>query len=363
MRWIVPCALVALAGCGKLPGGRTSTGGAYDWPARPVVVAPDVVAARIQTPPIGATPLIPGKILPPIVRGPAQVDGYLQGDAKVDVLWIVDNSGSVNNERERLARQFDRFLSALVAGRVDFHVGVTSTDLSFETGDGGRLRGPVRFIDRSTPDPRGAFRAAVDFPMSDVPLEEALAAMHLALSPPNSIGANAGFLRDEAALAVIVVSDEDDNSLGPLGFYKRFLQGIKGPGRDANISFSAVAGPVPDGCVAPGDEDIFGADAKPSPRYQELVDATTGIFASICSADFAPFMDELAAALTALRRAFGLSAPPVVSTIRVLVDGRVVPRDPINGWTWRPAERAVVFEGNFVPPPSATVEIRYDVSL
>ncbi len=347
-------------GAGGLPG---TTGGAYDWPARPRVIAPDVVAPGLSTPDVARPRIVPGKLLPPIVRGPRQIDAYQQDAARVDVLWIVDNSGSLNTERMRLAAQFDRFIGVLVAGGIDYHVGVTSTDMSNTTGDQGRLRGPQRWIDRSTPDPRAAFRAAVDFPMSDVALEEGLSAMVAALSPPNTVGANVGFLRPEASLAVIVVTDEDDGSLGPLGFYRRFLLGSKGPGREANVSFSAVAGPGPDGCIPAGEEQIFGAEADFGERYIDLVEETGGLFESICNANLAPFVEQLALRLTGLRRMFPLSAPPLVSTIRVRVDGRVIPQSATSGWTWSATERAVVFEGSFVPPPSSTVEIQYDVAL
>lgn len=355
--------ITALAAACDSPGGRTGTTlGAYDWPARPAVISPQVVAPVLTTPDIARPRIVPGQLLPPIVRGPRQVDGFDQDAARVDVLWIVDNSGSLNTERVRLAAQFDRFIGVLIAGGIDYHVGVTSTDMSNTTGDQGRLRGPLRWIDRSTPDPRAAFRQAVDFPMSDVALEEGLSAMVAALTPPNTVGANTGFLREDASLAVIVVTDEDDGSLGPLGFYRRFLLGLKGPGREANVSFSAVAGPAPDGCIPPGEEDVFGAEADFGERYIDLVQETGGLFESICNADLAPFVEQLALRLTGLRRIFPLSAPPLVSSIRVLVDGRVVPQGA-SGWTWDAAERAVVFEGSFVPPPGAMVEIQYDVAL
>lgn len=362
-RALVVGLVVGLCACDG-GGGRTpATLGAYDWPARPRVIEPAVLAPGVATATIARPRLIPGALLPPIVRGPHQVEAYTQDGARVDVLWIVDNSGSLNTERMRLAAQFDRFLSVLVAGGIDYHVGVTSTDLNPNTGDQGRLRGPSRWIDRTTADPRIAFRRAVDFPFSEVSLEEGLAAMVAALSPPLSIGANAGFLRDDAALAVIVVSDEDDGSLAPLGFYRRFLEGLKGPGREANVSFSAVVGPRPDGCTPPGEEAIFGADADAGERYLDLAQQTGGLVESICNADLAPFVEQLARRLTSLRRVFPLSAPPLVASIRVRVDGRAVPQSDTNGWRWLAAERAVAFSGSFVPPPGASVEIDYDVAL
>ena len=332
-------------------------------PANPVVVRPKLNPPVIGSAPVGRGRIRPVPMLPPIVRGPQQIDVFIQEDAVVDVLWVVDNSSSLSNERDRLATQFNRFLSVLLAADVDFHVGVTSTDLTFR-GDGGRLRGPSPVIDRNTPNPALAFREAVRFAEDEqIVLEEGLAAMESALSPPNSTGANAGFIRGEAALAVIVVSDEEDGSLGPVGHYIRFLRGVKGPGREVNVSLSVVAGPLPDGCVPPGEAQIFGAEARAAERYIAVAEASGGLVESICAADFAPFVQTLATTLAGLRRFFPLSAPPDVDSIEVTVDGARVQQSETNGWSWHPDERALVFTGVSVPPPGAEVLISYDVRL
>jgi hypothetical protein len=254
-------------------------------------------------------------------------------------------------------------LGVLLGAQVDFHVGVTGTDLSL-TGDRGRLRGPVPWIDRTTLDPVSAFRAAVTFPDDrEIALEEGLAAMETALSPPLTNGANLGFLRERAALAVIIVSDEDDGSLGPTAHYVRFLAELKGPGRDANVSLSAVVGPLPDGCVSPGEERIFGADAKEGERYIEVAEASGGLIESICTADFAPFVESLATSLSGLRRFFPLSAPPDPSSIEVRIDGVRVSEGQASGWSWSPQERAIRFSGASVPPPGSEISISYEVRI
>ena len=332
-------------------------------PVRPVIVRPVVVPARVEPAPVGRTVIRSAPLLPPIVRGPRQIDVYTQDEAIVDVLWVVDNSSSLNNERNRLAAQFDRFVSVLLAAQVDFHVGVISTDLSDPT-RAGVLRGPVPWIDRATRNPRAVFADAVTFPNDEtVVLEEGLEATEIALTPPVADGPNRGFIRAEAALAIIVVSDEDDGSLGPTAHFVRFLKSVKGPGRSVNVSLSAVVGPLPDGCYSPGEEHIFGAQAKEAERYIEVAEATGGLVESVCAADFAPFVETLATSLAGLRRFFPLSAPPEPDSIEVRVDGVPVARDDTNGWTWLEDERAVTFNGAGVPSPGAELQIAYDVSL
>lgn len=358
------CALISVFGCdcgGKEGDEHLKSGRPHR--VLPRVVAPEVLPAEVAEASLGQSMLGPILLLPPIVRGPRQTDAYIQEQAVVDVLWVIDNSGSLSNERGRLATQFNRFLSVLVSANVDFHVGVTSTDLNSPSADQGRLRGTPRWIDPQTSDPASVFARAVFFPVQvEIRLEEGLAAMAAALTPPLVNGFNAGFLRENAGLAVILVSDEDDGSVGRADQYIRFLKSLKGPGREVNVSLSAVVGDQPSGCVSPGDERIFGAAAKAGDRYIEVATETGGLIESICSANFAPFVETLANTLAGLRRFFPLSAPPNAQII-VTVDGRRIPEDAATGWTYDEARRGVVFEGSYVPEPGAEVRIEYDIQI
>ncbi len=357
-RWAASLLLV-LSACNC--GGGERVGRRRGEPIHPEVVTPKLTIPMESPAAVAPPKLLPVTLRPPIVHGPRQTDAYMQDQAVVDVLWVVDDSGSMNDKRMRLADQFDVFISILISADVDYHIGVTSTDLT-EVGDGGRLRGPVPVIDRMTPNPADAFRAAVTFSAtSQVALDEGLGAMVRALTTPNITGPNAGFLRDGAALAAIIVSDGSDESIGPTEFFTRFLKSLKGPGRDVNTSLSAVVGDLPDGCTPAGEAHVFGAKAKPGVRDTEVAMATGGIIESICTADFGPFVNQLATRLSSLRRFYLLSAPPKEATIEVRVDGVLVMRDPVNGWTYLPAQRAIRFNGSSIPRPGADIQITYDV--
>lgn len=87
---------------------------------------------------------------------------------------------------------------------------------------------------------------------------------------------NAGFIRDEATLFVIFVSDEDDNSDGRISYFYRVFETLKGAGNEGLVSLSAIVGP-PDidgggtilgGCVPDGAEERFRND--PGTRYVAL---------------------------------------------------------------------------------------------
>ncbi|RMG19810.1 MAG: VWA domain-containing protein [Deltaproteobacteria bacterium] len=326
----------------------------------PVEVSPAIHRAADQ----GRVRLLRPDLLPPEIRGPTQIDGFVQDDAIVDILWVVDNSGSMDNERARIAAAFQRFIASLDSEQVDYHIGVTTTDMR-QTGPGfrGELIGPPTVISRDTPDPVGTFTDHVTLPPSRVEDEQGFAAALAAVTEPMRSGPNAGFLRDEADLAIIVVSDEDDGSLGEPEHYVRRFRSLKGPGNEDTVTFSAVIGDVPDGCVSPGDENILWADAEPGVRYEKAAALTGGIVASVCSASFDRTLERLGLAFSGLRRIFPLSAIPIESSIRVEVDGVPIPRNPMTGWGYDAATRSITFLGRYVPPPGAEILIRYDLDV
>jgi hypothetical protein len=188
--------------------------------------------------------------------------------------------------------------------------------------------------------------------------------MKIALDTAVPGGANDGLLRPGAALAVIAAANTDDESFGEVGYFARYLKGIKGKGNEELVTFSALGGPGPadGGCTPPGDAQIFGSFVPATPRLQELAQETGGIFESICDeAGFNGSLEQIALNIKTLRRYFPLSAPPNPETISVTVNGQPVAQDPQGGWQYLANVNAVAFLGSYVPEPGAAVVITYAV--
>ena len=164
----------------------------------------------------------------------------------IDILFVVDNSGSMQEEQAALAAAFPEFVAML--GRIDggmpnVHLGVVSTNVGSGGVSIGGCTTPVRPEGDDGALLTGACAGIADSYLSDVALadgsrevnytgtlaeqfscitalgttgcgfEQPLEAMRRALSP----GRNPGFLRPDAALAVVFVGDEDDCSAQPGG--------------------------------------------------------------------------------------------------------------------------------------------------
>ncbi len=272
----------------------------------------------------------------------------------VDILWVVDNSGSMEQEQEKVADGFAAFIQYFLALELDFHMAITTTDTD-PTGARGAFVGATRILDPATPDLVNTFMANAQVGIDGSGDERGLEAARLSLSEPNASGANAGFLRPDALLAVIIVSDEEDVSADPVDTYVNFFRSLKA-NDPARVSLSGIVGDVPNGC------ENSEAHADPGVRYHQAIQALNGIAGSICADDFTAILDSLGSLISGMTVALELKHEPTAESIRVRVDGVEVPNDPLYGWTWSASQNAIVFATPAAPEECARIEIDYVVS-
>ncbi len=284
-------------------------------------------------------------------EGSLQVDTFSQKtSAKIDILWIIDNSGTMIQEQANLANNFDAFIEVVENSSVDYQIGVISTDME-NIAFAGKLQGNPRII-QAGPDARTQFAANVQVGIDGAGKEKGLEAAYMALSEPLLSGYNAGFLRHDAALAVIFVSDEDDKSFNVVNFFHRTFETLKGAGNENRVVGGAIVGDRTDGCSGAG------GTAAPGERYHDLVQAMGGSVGSICEGDFSNTLNQLGLTVAGLDRRFSLSdESPEVASIVVKVDGVEVAENRDTGWTFE--NGSIFFSGSYVPPPKAVIEVSY----
>ncbi|RMG15735.1 MAG: choice-of-anchor D domain-containing protein [Deltaproteobacteria bacterium] len=285
-----------------------------------------------------------------------QVDQFQQlSEPMVDVLWVVDDSCSMSEEQNNIANNANTFLNRALNLMTDFQLGVVTTDMT-DPNKSGRLQsrnGRPKIITRSTPNPAAAFADNVRQGTFGDATEKGLDATHAALSDPliNDPAANAGFLRDDAKLVVIAVSDEEDSSTPPVDFFVDFLKNIKGYRNSDLMSFSAIVGPEPSGCSSADGDAVAGT------RYLEVARRTGGLERSICSNNWGQIADDLGLDAFGAKSQFFLSREPIPSSIVVRVNGSTVPS---SDYSYDAPSQSVIFDPTAVPPQGATVEVEYD---
>ncbi|MBS2032985.1 MAG: choice-of-anchor D domain-containing protein [Deltaproteobacteria bacterium] len=351
---------------------------------QPPAVQQDAVSVEVQTQEL-ATPYV----VTLEGRGDTtaiQTDTYRQdAQPKVDVLLVVDDSGSMETKQQALATNFQSFIQFAVNQQVDYHIAVTTTSTGADpsvtcgTTNGDPNNGSIavcgtfapddssrpRVLTNTTPNLEQIFAQNVAVGTWGSGTEMGFEGAYEALSPPNITGANANFLRDDANLAIVAVSDASDQSPQPYDFYKNFFLNIKGFSRQNAFSFSAVSSttdtppPTSWGC------DYDGTNAVPNP-YQQMAQDTNGIFQEICTDDWATSLRQLGQSAFGYRTTFFLSETPDTSyPITVAVDGVDLPAVGANGAQhWFPptgSQNAITFAPLSVPEPGSTLTITYHV--
>jgi len=144
------------------------------------------------------------------------------GDKKVDILFIVDNSQSMEEEQAKLKDNFRAFIEALTEaknGVKDYQIGIVTTDADAPNESGkfqakGKNPKILKSLSENITKDKliNYFVANVIVGALGSSYEKGLEAMQKALSPAMLKGHNKGFLREGAVLAVIFVADEDDCS-------------------------------------------------------------------------------------------------------------------------------------------------------
>ncbi len=329
--------------------------------AVPQVAPPKLSPIELRPATVDPQVLTRVKVVDPQLVDATQTDLLKQSDGVVDILWVIDDSGSMSNERKILVGNFNRFVQELQNLKVDFQMGVTSVSAL----DLGKLRGTTPIIKNTTPNLREVFEANTTFLASRARWEQGLRMAQFALTPPRTDpgGTNAGFIRPQAALAVIVVTNEDDSSFATPDYYARAFKSLKGKGNENLVTYSTIGGPTPNGCTPPTEAGLYGSLASPAFRYSEVATRTGGVVGSICDLSFEQTLIKIAQALNTLKRVFPLTIKPLIASVRVsVIDGATVTaiaQDPVRGYQYKADSNSIVFLGTYVPPPGSTVRIEY----
>jgi hypothetical protein len=152
----------------------------------------------------------------------------------IDILFLIDNSMSMKEEQDNLRKNFPvltRVLKDLPQGLPNVHIAVVSSDLGagllndvpgcVGDGDRGRFQNTPRagsYLSAVGPDRNfdgdivQAFACIAALGTGGCGFEHQLQALRAALDPELMPEENRGFLRENAVLAMVLLTDEDDCS-------------------------------------------------------------------------------------------------------------------------------------------------------
>ncbi|MFT4624393.1 MAG: hypothetical protein ACI8PZ_003052 [Myxococcota bacterium] len=256
-------------------------------------------------------------------------------DRPVDLLFAMDQSCSMEDTLDELSGAFPEIFGVVQAATADWHIGVVTVDEGCFNGG---------YFDASEKDPVSRFDRAMGIGggLFEERSESLLQLSAIAALQDKPEGCNEGFIRPEALLHVVVMSDEREQSGDPAG-YRGYLEDMKVESHlltiSAIVDVSASCG------VGDADDGAAG--------YLEAVEATGGLALDLCDPAWVDRAAGLGnASLTAQRR-FPLLAPPVVDSLEVWADGA----EAGAGWEYDPADNAVLIDATL--DDASDIELRY----
>jgi len=234
--------------------------------------------------------------------------------SEVDIVWIIDNSGSMDKYQQQVIKNTSEFIQNFTAdSRLHWKMGLISTDVSqvpyvgFTEADK---------LDWNTADATTKFQAAVGRLGTGGSIDEqsfAPFAKHITAFP--------NFLRPNAHLAIIMVSDEPEFSSNytAQSFYS-FLTGLKGENASKVLTYGVFPLPTATGSC--------GYSYRPGDKYYDFMEISHGKAFDLCAANFGPNLaamgEDLVNHLTVLNPVIPVEHAADLKTISVSHKGKVL---------------------------------------
>ncbi|WPU67065.1 hypothetical protein [Peredibacter starrii] len=263
---------------------------------------------------------------------------------KLDIVWIIDNSGSMSDEQEALGDNFSAFIEDFITKDVDFKMAITTTDTSSSSKKGQMVYGSDTKLTSAKAKLNEAqfmrdFKSLVRVGTSGSGYEKGLEASEGFMQKYAS-----SWVRPDAYLAVVVLSDEEDQSSKSVKAYTDYLK-----------SFKSEAGLVKMYSIVDVGMSNVGSNGVTT-GYQRYADAsknTAGIVADIRD-DFYKSLDDMGESIIKLLDSFALANEPVPGTLKVYVNGV-----ESSNYTYDAATHSIKFDQGNLPPVGAEITVTY----
>ena len=310
----------------------------------------------------------PNEAAPQVKPQSAFIAAEVQYTPKVDILFVIDNSLSMDPHQDNLRRNISKFVHEFDQdATVDFHIGVVSIyDRITIQADKenyypiGKLRPlvdstkpgqaiPGTYVSRKTPNYTqvlgdslvlGTTPPSRNGPEFEEMLSPVLPAIDATVNP--------GFIRPDAHLAIVFLTDADDSSLISEGQLVAGLIAAKGGNKNLISTYGALS--YGDCQRDYGLRGKKGAPDRNPVKMFNFLHQSNGHLYNLCSANFGA---DLAAAGTEIERHATEALPvrvklarlPEYGSLQVRIAGQKTLLPAGDAWTYDVATNSVVLNG------------------
>jgi hypothetical protein len=278
----------------------------------------------------------------------------LQGETKVDILWTIDNSGSMGSYQQALISESKTFINDFVnKGGLEWKMGIISSTLTDQPFVGFT---PSTLLTYQTTNGIALFQDAVGR------LGTFGDATERFFSPVDTaLQKFPDFVRKNATLAIIFLTDAPDQGAMKAPDFLKMLTALKGDlGR---VVVYGVFAALDLGCTAVDEQWNYAGSG-----YETVIKATKGQRYKLCNTPFGKNLADLGTNLVErIKRPFiQLKDRPVVSSLTVNhlgVDLQGGAKEQGGIWVYDFDMNRVVFHNlDFAPGDNEEVTIRYVVA-
>jgi hypothetical protein len=243
----------------------------------------------------------------------------IKEDKKVDILIVVDNSGSMSFEQNNMASRVRNML-AILRG-FDYRIAVTTTDPNTTRKSGGRTfygdgdlipihgQNGALWVDSNLDEQiaQNALGLTLQRPEVGSGSEQGIKATYRfierATTPGNPLST---FFREGANFSTLVISDEDESANTEKNDPEKLLALISSKfNQQKAYSFHSII-------TKPGDTACFnGEGATYGHRYKKISDLTGGVIGSVCESDYAAQVQGISTSIRDLIKQFTLTCSPL----------------------------------------------------
>lgn len=253
---------------------------------------------------------------------------------KLDILWVIDDSGSMSDEQSALGYNFGAFIDDFILKDADFKMAITTTDVSSSTKKGRMVPNSDVLLTSAKAKENEAqfkqdFKSLVNVGIRGSGNERGLEATE------GFIEKHASFLRSDAYLAVVIISDELDSSPKSVETYVNQLKATKSEAGLVKV-YSIV-------------------DIPSGGRYKQASDSTGGVVMDIRN-NFHGVLSDMGDSLINLLDSFALAASPVPGSLKVFINGVET-----TAYTYDVSTRSIKFHHPNLPAVGSEIKAQYKV--
>ncbi len=270
----------------------------------------------------------------PVNEGVIWVDSFTQHMSVdgIDIIWVIDRSGSMNTHDDRLIAGVEAMLAALPSA--DWRLVMISADASKSV-----LSSEFPLVPGDDADDARDMLST----LTSAPREEGFNAVYdyIVLNPYSST-----WMRPDAGLLVVFVSDEDEQSTLEYPMVSDFMSWYQSM-RMGSVFMASIINIEPE-------DSLCGGWVPPTyvgRRYMEATNALSGVVLDICDEDWSPGVTDATHSIEPYE-SLKLTHKAESDSIRVFIDGSLN-----SDWYYAESDNTVYF--TVIPTAGQLVEIGY----